>query len=94
MPTIADAIELVTSRSYATGRTTDDPVQMQASAIVRLLQERGAEDEMAARALVREAADRCGGRTAIAHREGGMRAGSPAVRAEFALWMPRGVLRD
>jgi hypothetical protein len=96
MATAEDALELITSRQYVTalGRSNDEPVAMQAGAIIRELLARGAEDEMAARVLITQAAESLGGRTRIVHRESGLAAGGPDLPGHFELWMPRHRLRD
>jgi hypothetical protein len=96
MASVDDAIELVTSLKYAAplGRSTDDPVEMQAGAIVSALVALGADDEIAARILAMEAAERLGGASAIAQQPGGNRAGGPVVRSRLRLWIPRDELHD
>ena len=96
MASVEDAIELVTSRKYAAqlGRSTDDPVEMRAGAIVSALVALGADDEITARILAMEAVERLGGASAIDQQQGGNRAGGPVVRSRLRLWIPRHQLHD
>jgi hypothetical protein len=96
MPTIDDALELVTDPTYRVriGPTTHDPVEMRAGAIVARLVQLGAEDEVAARILVTKAAQRVGGQTGLSHRQRGLRSGrGPDLPAEFWLRVPAAALR-
>jgi hypothetical protein len=96
MASVEDAIDLVTSRKYAAqlGRSTDDPVEMQAGAIVSALVALGADDEIAARILAMEATERLGGASAFAQQQVGNSAGSPDLPSRLRLWIPRNQLQD
>ena len=96
MASVEDARELVTSRKYAAqpGRSTDDPVEMQAGAIVSALVALGADDEIAARILAMEATERLGGASAFAQEQGGNRVGGPDLPSRLRLWIPRHQLHD
>jgi len=67
---------------------------MRAGAIVNALVALGADDEITARILVMEAAERLGGASAFTQHQGGNRAGGPVVRSRLRIWIPRDELHD
>ena len=88
-PTVEDAIELLTDRQHVVPGQTGarSLVEVRASAIRLLLHQRGADDDTA-RGLIVQAVDRLGGKVAVEHRRGGLRADGPVMRSQFRVWVP------